>query len=83
MRRPDEWQPCGRAGGELRPQRWAGMTLWKGQRYGRWLCRCGGRDHVNRLLHFSASTSYARAEQSVPAMHGRSIFGQTLQRRAG
>lgn len=80
-----EWQPCQRAGGELREQRWAGTTRWKEQLYHRWVCKCddaNGKSHVNRVLHFSgASMRYATSEASTAFMQGRSIFGQTLQRR--
>lgn len=79
-----EFQPCQKDNGQLHEQRWVGTLKWNDQIYHRWVCRCDAapKAHVNRLLHFSAhSVRYIRGDASVPLMHGRSIFGQTLQRK--
>ena len=78
-----EYQPCAKADGELRRQRWLGTMKWKSHTYHRWSCNCvrTGR-HINRLLAFSAGNTkkYLASGSSVSVMSGRSIFGQTLRR---
>jgi hypothetical protein len=61
MSRPDEYQPCQKANGELRIQKWDGTQRWRGQTYHRWVCDCESfpKKHLNRVYQLTAGNTRA------------------------
>lgn len=76
-----EYQFC-QTSHRLAMQSWVGVTNWQGQVYQRFVCKCDGSRHVNRIRYYNFSQVDRRPEHSAPAFFsGRSIFGQTLVHR--